>query len=64
MATTKDLLDFQVRRTTAAANEVQARIAYVLSVSRWRRAEGKLLEHHQIIVEQPGKHSPPWFARF
>ena len=64
MATTKDLLDFQLRRTTAAAQEVQAKIAYMISVSRWRRAQGKLLEHHQIVVDQPSKHSAPWFARF
>ncbi len=64
MATTKDLLDFQLRRTTARAEEVRAKTAYMISVGRWRRATAQLLQHYQIVIEQPGKHSPPWFARF
>jgi outer membrane protein TolC len=64
MATTKDLLDFQTRLTTARAAEVQAKIDHAIAVARWRRAKGELLAHYQVLVEQPGQHSPPWFARF
>jgi outer membrane protein len=64
MATTKDLLDFQTRLTSAAASEVQSRIDYAVSVARWRRAQGALLAHYQIVIDQPGHGAPPWFARF
>jgi outer membrane protein TolC len=64
MATTKDLLDFQTRLTTARAAEVAAKIDHALAAARWRRAQGRLLAHYQVVVEQPGKRSPPWFARF
>jgi len=33
-------------------------------VARWRRAQRRLLDHYQIAFDQPGKRSPPWFARF
>jgi outer membrane protein TolC len=64
MATTKDLLDFQTRLTTARFAEVQAKIDHVVAVARWRRARGELLSYYQIVVDRPGWHSPPWFARF
>jgi len=64
MATTKDLLDFQTRLTSARAAEVQAKIAFAVSVARWRRAQGHLLSYHQIMVEHPGRPGTPWFARF
>jgi len=64
MATTKDLLDFQTRLTTARFAEVQAKIDHVIAVARWRRARGDLLTYYQIVVDRPGSHSPPWFARF
>jgi outer membrane protein len=64
MATTKDLLDFQSRLTQARGAEVQAKIDYANSVAAWRRAEGGLLRHYQIVVEHPGRRSTPWFARF
>ncbi len=64
MATTKDLLDFQTRLTTARGAEVQAKIDYAISVARWRRARGQLLGYYQVVVERPGRHSPPWFAQF
>ncbi len=64
MATTKDLLDFQSRLTAARGAEVQARIDYANFVAAWRRAEGRLLAHYQIVVEHPGHRSTPWFARF
>jgi hypothetical protein len=62
MATTKDLLDFQTRLTSARAAEVAPKIDY--AVARWRREQGRLLDHYQIVFDQPGKRSPPWFARF
>ncbi len=64
MATTKDLLDFQSRLTSARSAEVQAKIDYANSVAAWRRAEGRLLLHYQIVVEHPERRSTPWFARF
>ncbi len=64
MATTKDLLDFQTRLTSARAAEVQARTDYAIAVARWRRAQGTLLATYQIIVERPGRRAVPWFARF
>lgn len=64
MATTKDLLDFQTRLTTARAAEVQAKIDYATAIARWRRAKGELLAHYQVVLDQPGRGSAPWFARF
>src|SRR2546428_604873 len=64
MATTKDLLDFQTRLTTARSNEVGAKTAYAIAVAQWRRAQGRLLSNYQVVVETPGRHSAPWFARF
>lgn len=64
MATTKDLLDFQTRLTTARAAEVTASIDYANAAARWRRAQGVLLPHYQVVLDRPGRHSPPWFARF
>jgi outer membrane protein TolC len=64
MATTKDLLDFQARLTAARGAEVQAKIDYANAVAAWRRAEGRLLGHYQIVVEHRGTRSSPWFARF
>jgi len=64
MATTKDLLDFQTRLTSARAAEVQAKIDHAIALARWRRARGQLLGYYQVVVEHPGRHSPPWFARF
>ena len=64
MATTKDLLDFQTRLTTARAAEVQAKIDHAIAVAQWRRARGQLLAHYQVVLERPDRHSPPWFARF
>jgi outer membrane protein TolC len=64
MATTKDLLDFQTRLTEARLAEVTAKYQYNIAVAAWRRAQGRLLEHYQIVVEHPGEHGTPWFARF
>jgi outer membrane protein len=64
MATTKDLLDFQTRLTTARAAEVAAKIDHAIAVAHWRRAQGRLLRFYQVVVEHPGRRSAPWFARF
>jgi outer membrane protein TolC len=64
MATTKDLLDFQTRLTTARGAEVQAKTDYATAVARWRRAQGRLLEHYQIVIAHGEKPSAPWFTRF
>ena len=64
LATTKDLLDFQTRLTSARAAEVQAKTDYAISVARWRRAQGRLLGHYQIVLDEPGHRTTPWFARF
>jgi outer membrane protein TolC len=64
LATTKDLLDFQTRLTSARAAEVQAKTDYAISVARWRRAQGRLLSHYQIVLDEAGKRTTPWFARF
>jgi outer membrane protein TolC len=64
LATTKDLLDFQTRLTSARAAEVQAKTDYAISVARWRRAQGRLLSHYQIVLDEPGHRTTPWFARF
>jgi outer membrane protein TolC len=63
MATTKDLLDFQTQLTEARFTEVQARVRHAIAVARWRRAQGQLLSHYQILVEHT-KRSTPWFAKF
>ena len=64
LATTKDLLDFQTRLTSARAAEVQAKTDHAISVARWRRAQGALLAHYQIVLDEPDKRTTPWFARF
>src|SRR5437899_12984253 len=55
MATTKDLLDFQTRLTSARGAEVQAKIDYAIALERWRRARGQLLGYYQVVVERPGR---------
>jgi outer membrane protein len=64
MATTKDLLDFQTRLTEARFAEVTAKFQYNIAVAAWRRSQGHLLDHYQIIVQGPDKRSTPWFSRF
>ena len=34
------------------------------TVARLRRAQGRLLVSYQIVVERPGRHVAPWFAKF
>ena len=64
MATTKDLLDFQQRLTSARAAEVQANFDYAGRVAAWRRAQGTLLEQYHIVLEHPKLKPAPWFAKF
>jgi outer membrane protein TolC len=64
LATTKDLLDFQTRLTSARAAEVVAKTDYLISVARWRRAKGQLLLHYQIVLDDPSRRGTPWFAWF
>jgi outer membrane protein len=64
MATTKDLLDFQTRLTDARAAEIQSQIDHAIALARWRRAEGEILQHFQIIIDRPGVTPTPWFAWF
>ena len=64
MATTKDLLDFQQRLTSARAAEVQANFDYAVSVAAWRRAQGTLLEEYHIVLQHPKLKAAPWFAKF
>ena len=63
MATTKDLLDFQTQLTERRFEEVRARVRHAIAVAGWRRAQGQLLAHYQIVVEHR-KRSTPWFAKF
>ena len=64
MATTKDLLDFQQRLTSARAAEVQANFDYAVAVAAWRRAQGTLLERYHVVLEHPKLRPAPWFAKF
>src|SRR5262245_23858271 len=64
MATTKDLLDFQQRLTSARAAEVQANFDYAIAVAAWRRAQGTLLEQYHIVLQHPKLKPVPWFAKF
>jgi outer membrane protein TolC len=63
-ATTKDMLDFQQRLTSARAAEVQANFDYAVAVAAWRRAEGTLLDRYHVLLEHPKRRAVPWFARF
>ncbi len=64
MATTKDLLDFQQRLTSARAAEVQANFDYAVAVAAWRRAQGTLLAQYHVVLEHPKLRPAPWFAKF
>jgi outer membrane protein TolC len=64
MATTKDILDFQDKLTTARGNEVQAATDYNVSLAELARAKGTLLDEYSVVVEVPGKRFAPWWAQF
>ena len=64
MATTKDILDFQDKLTTARGNEVQAATDYNVSLAELARAKGTLLDEYSVVVEVPGDRFVPWWAQF
>jgi outer membrane protein TolC len=64
LATTKDILDFQDQLTQRRRAEVEALTGYNTSLAEMRRVEGTLLDARNIIVENPGVESAPWWARF
>ena len=64
MATTKDILDFQDKLTTARGNEVQAATDYNVSLAELARAKGTLLDEYSVVVEVPGERFVPWWAQF
>lgn len=63
-ATTKDLLDFQEDLTRARAREVEALIDYNVSLASLRRAQGTLLEEHDVLVKELPPPPTPIWARF
>ena len=61
LATTKDILDFQEKLTTARASETRALIDYNVSLAALRQAEGNLLEQFDVVVEDlPPSPSTIW----
>lgn len=64
MATTKDILDFQDKLTSARGTEVQAATDYNVSLAELARAEGTLLDKYSVVIEVPGERFVPWWARF
>ncbi|MEO6025573.1 MAG: TolC family protein, partial [Candidatus Binatia bacterium] len=64
IATTKDVLDFQDDLTQARGIELQAATDYNISLAELARAQGTLLDQYSVVIEVPGKHFTPWWARF
>jgi outer membrane protein TolC len=64
LATTKDILDFQEKLTTARAAETRALIDYNVSLAALRQSEGSLLAQFDIVLEQLPPTSTPLWARF
>jgi outer membrane protein TolC len=64
LATTKDLLDFQDRLTSARALEIIALTGYRTALAELWRAQGTLLEERGILVERHDPEQPSWWARF
>jgi outer membrane protein len=64
LATTKDLLDFQQRLTSARAEEIRALIDYNVSLAALRQAEGTLLEQFDIVLEALPPNPKSIWARF
>ncbi len=64
IVTTKDVLDFQDQLTSARGIELQAATDYNISLAELARAEGTLLDEYSVVVEVPGEHFTPWWARF
>lgn len=51
LATTKDILDFQEKLTSARAAETAALIDYNVSIATLRQSEGTLLEQFDVVIE-------------
>jgi outer membrane protein TolC len=64
LATTKDVLDFQEKVTSARAAEIQALIDYNVSLADLRRAEGTLLGQFDVVLERLPKAERPVWAVF
>lgn len=64
LATTKDILDFQQRLTSARAAEIQALIDYNVSLAALRQAEGSLLAQFDVVVDRLPPSPVPLWARF
>ena len=64
LATTKDLLDFQRQLTLAAAAEIEAMIRFHADLSELRRAEGRLLEAHNVVIDLTPKSTHAWWSKF
>jgi outer membrane protein TolC len=61
LATTKDVLDFQEKVTSARALEIQALIDYNVSLADLRRSEGTLLGQFDVVLERlPEPERPAW----
>lgn len=64
LATTKDILDFQEKLTTARAAEIQALIDYNVALAALRQADGTLLKQFDVVLEQLPPSPTPLWARF
>jgi outer membrane protein TolC len=64
IATTKDVLDFQDDLTQARGVELQAATDYNISLAELARSQGTLLDEYSVVIEVPGEHFTPWWARF
>jgi outer membrane protein TolC len=64
IATTKDVLDFQDDLTQARGVELQAATDYNISLAELARAQGLLLDQYSVVIEVPGEHFTPWWAKF
>ena len=64
LATTKDILDFQSRVTTARGAEIQALIDYNISLAALRQAEGTLLTQFDVVLDTLPPTPTPIWARF
>jgi len=64
LATTKDLIDFQDRLTQAEREEILSLTAYNSQWAVLRRADGTILDAHDIVLERTDPEPPPWWARF
>lgn len=64
LATTKDILDFQQKVTSARAAEIRALIDYNVSLATLRQAEGTLLRQFGVMIRELPPPPTPLWARF